>query len=81
MTHHDLEDSFASLELAPDAFARIEAAALASYDASQQSLTAEWVDLLRVRPALNGALTLAAALALLVVSPLGALLLALLRRE
>lgn len=75
-----LESAFAS-ELPPEAFARIEEAALASFDASQRSLTAEWIELLRVRPAVNSVLTLAAALALLAVSPIGSLLLTLLRQE
>ncbi len=38
-----------------------------------QSLTAEWIELLRLRPAANSALVLAAAVVLYFTTPLGAL--------
>lgn len=75
-----LRDRFAALEPPEEALDRMEEAALAAFDATQRSLAAEWVELLRVRPAAHGVLTLAAALALLIVTPLGSLLLSLLGR-
>jgi len=59
---------------------RMEQATLAAFDVTHGSLAAEWVELLRVRPAVHGALTVAAAAALLVVTPLGAIILSLLGR-
>ena len=75
-----LRERFAALEPPPGALDRMEQATLAAYDVTHGSLATEWVELLRVRPAVHGALTLAAAAALLVVTPLGALLLSLLGR-
>ncbi len=71
---------FDAIEPSDERLGRMEAGALASFDATQRSLTAEWIELLRVRPVANAALTLTAAAALILVTPIGWMLLALLRR-
>lgn len=71
-----------ALDPSPEAEARMEAALMRALDAPpsapvevapEQSLTAEWIELLRLRPAANSALVLAAAAVLYFTTPLGAL--------
>ena len=66
----------------PEAEARMESALFAALDATEhgahaeipeQSLADEWIELLKLRPAANSALVLAAAVVLYFTTPLGAL--------
>lgn len=68
-----LADLMHALDPSPGAEARMQAAVFRALDAPVQSLAAEWIELLRVRPAANGALVLAAGLVLYFTTPLGAL--------
>lgn len=78
MTHSEhtrLDEALGRLDPEPERMRRMEEAALSAFDAHQQGLTAEWIGLLRARPAVHGGLALAAAAALVLVSPIGAALL------
>ncbi len=70
------------LDPSPEAAARMESALFTALDAAtpaleeaiaEQSLTSEWIELLKLRPAANSALVLAAAIVLYFTTPLGAL--------
>ena len=75
MNEHDepLRTAFASLEADPEARDRMEAMVLAGFALSQRSLALEWAEMLRARPIANGLLLSAAAVVLLVATPVGAL--------
>ena len=75
-----LASLLATLEPPPHRLAQIEEAALASLGRARgrSSLAAEWIELLRLQPLSTSALALAGATALVVLSPFGGLLAALL---
>ena len=80
MTPDDsLEQAFDALDPSAAQRARIEAALEPVFSARPLSLTQEWLDLLRLRPALHGALAFGASALLWGTSPLAALSLALVR--
>ena len=80
MTPDDsLEEAFEALEPSAAQRSRIEDALEPVFSARPRSLTMEWVDLLRLRPALHGTLALGASALLWGTSPLAALSLALVR--
>ena len=68
-----LRDAFDATDLHPGAQARIEREVLAAYAISQRSLAAEWLELVRETPVRGTLLLAAAAVALVVATPLGAL--------
>lgn len=77
-----------ALDPGPEAEQRMETALFRALDAApsgqaevmpDQSLAAEWIELLKLRPAANSALVAAAALVLYFTTPLGALAAALAR--
>jgi RNA polymerase sigma-70 factor (ECF subfamily) len=74
-----LERAFGALSPGEASEARIRTALAPVFDAPPRSLAAEWVEILRLRPVLHGALALGSATLLGATSPLVALPLALLR--
>lgn len=68
-----LQDAFSILDPNPEQIERMRAAVLAGFHQRRQSLTAEWIDLLRVRPLANSAYAAAAVAALLIGTPLGSI--------
>ena len=81
MTSADRRVAEIMTALDPDArqVARMEAAVLQAWAADRHSFIAEWIDLLRVRPVVHGCYALGAAAVLLLLTPLGAIPLMLLR--
>ena len=81
LTHPDdqrLLSAFEELEPLPAAVARMRGQMNAALEAEGRSLLGEWISLLRLRPVVHTAYLLAAAVVLLVSTPLGAILRALL---
>lgn len=74
-----LVEAMAALGPAPAQVARVQAIVEARVERERTPLFAEWLDLLRARPLANGGLALACGAALLLTTPLGSLLWALLR--
>ncbi|MCB0218133.1 MAG: hypothetical protein KDH09_00440 [Chrysiogenetes bacterium] len=74
----ELRDLFAVLEPSPARLESVGRRVLSEHALEQQSLAQEWIELLRARPA-NIGYVAAAAAALLLLSPMGALLLGALR--
>ncbi|MBN2498928.1 MAG: hypothetical protein JXR96_30340 [Deltaproteobacteria bacterium] len=70
-----------ALNPGPAQLARMESSVLTALERSRRSLAAEWIELLRVRPLVHAGYSLAAAAGLLLVTPLGAVLLSLLRAQ
>jgi hypothetical protein len=66
--------AMAALGPTPNQVARLQGGIEARLEREQVSLAAEWLELLRRRPLAHGGLVLAAACALLLTTPLGALL-------
>ena len=69
-----LEEAFEALEPVSGEVARMRAHLHRELEGHTRSLVAEWVELLRVRPFAHGGLALAAACALLLTTPVGAVL-------
>ncbi|MDF1561821.1 MAG: hypothetical protein P1V51_02185 [Deltaproteobacteria bacterium] len=81
LTHPDdrlLLEALEALEPLPAQVARMRGRVHAKLEAERASLLGEWLALLRVRPVVHTAYLFAAAVVLLVSTPLGALLRALL---
>ncbi len=79
MTDAELSHAFVSLDPGATARARMEENLNRDLDASQSSMIDEWLSLVRVRPVMTLGYATAAAGALLLTTPLGALSLALLK--
>ena len=76
-----LLEHFEALEPLPAAVARMRGGMYRALEAERSSLVGEWVALLRVRPVLHTAYLVGATGVLLVSTPLGAILRALLLRS
>ncbi len=74
MTEDDLITAWQALEPSPAARARMENQVMAWLDATETPLWDEWLALLRIAPIRGLSFSLAAALALLLTTPLPALL-------
>ena len=74
MTDDDLIATWEALEPAPAARARMERRVMAWLDAGQTPLLEEWLALLRAAPVRGLSFSLAAAVVLLLTTPLGLLL-------
>lgn len=67
------EDAIRALDPTTEQVAQMQRAVERGLDARPPSLVREWVDLLRARPVANGALAIAASIALGLATPAGAL--------
>lgn len=77
----ELSELMSKIEPAPHRLAQIEQAVLATVkpQTDRQSLVAEWLELLKVRPLFTGGLALAGSAALLLLNPTSSLLATLLK--
>jgi len=73
-----LSTAMGALEPTPNQIARLQGVIEARLERERLSLAREWLNLFRQRPLAHGGLALAGGLALLVTTPLGTLLWALL---
>lgn len=74
-----LREAEAALEPTPPQVARMQAGIVERVARERVALVDEWLGLVKARPLVNGGLALAAALALLLTTPFGAMLWAIVR--
>jgi len=74
-----LREAVAVLEPTPGQVARLQVVVAERVERERVGLLDEWLGLVRARPVANGGLALAGALGLMLTTPLGSLLWALLR--